>query len=75
MNDNTKQNGSERAEGQSRLNDGLGKVTVKDIGDSTFEAVNGGSEPLFKLDNHGYYWHQSGYGCLSPERIIVVPNV
>jgi len=53
------------------LNGGLGNVTMRRIAKHSFEDVAGGREPVFSEDNHGYFWHQSGCGCLPPERVML----
>ena len=57
-----------------RSNVGLGTTVLRQIGSFVFEEVNGGREPIYALTKAGYL-HQSGYGFLSPDRVIIVPNV
>lgn len=54
------------------LNDGFNKITIRHLVGFVFEDVSEVMEPCFKIDNNGYYWHQSGYGCLSPDMVNVV---
>lgn len=50
-------------------------VILRQIGQYIFEDVAGGNEPIFQLvsDNGTLkYLHQSGYGYLTADRVIVV---
>lgn len=50
-------------------------VILRQISQFVFEDVAGGNEPIFHLisDNGTLkYLHQSGYGCLTTDRVIVV---
>jgi|VirMetMinimDraft_7_1064189.scaffolds.fasta_scaffold265006_2 hypothetical protein len=50
-------------------------VILRQISQFIFEDVAGGNEPIFQLvsDNGTLnYLHQSGYGCLTADKVIVV---
>ncbi len=50
-------------------------VILRQISQFIFEDIAGGSESIFQLvsDNDTLlYLHQSGYGCLTADRVIVV---
>jgi hypothetical protein len=48
------------------------KIYLQQISEFVFKDVSGGKEPLFQLTSSGGYMHQSGYGTLSVERVVIV---
>lgn len=52
------------------------RETLRQVGLHTFEAADGGSEPLYqRCTGDGgriEYWHESGYGCLLDEHVEIV---
>jgi len=49
-------------------------IYLQQVSEFVFENVSGGNEPLFLLTGCGGYMHQSGYGTLSVDDVIIIPK-